>query len=182
MIETGMTLGLVVERRRSSHPWSVVAGQEHAWLPASVFTTLPAVAPWTMLDGNDELARFYAGHVQLSIYSTDTANYRDNLTSGAPKLWVAMLRNDGDPPLAILAISADPAEGEAWTEAGHNLVETIDMPGEIAGLLARFITDHHVERPIIKRKRDRARPELRWRAEPTGAERAAVEDPDAGGA
>lgn len=181
MIEMEMTLGLVVERRRSSHPWSVEAGQEFSWLPVQVLSEPPATASWTALDGNDELMRFYAGQVILSVYSTDTANYRDNLASGLPKLWVAMLRSDGDPALDIVAISADPAEGEAWTEAGRYLVETLDMRDEIAAELARFIADHHVERPIIKRKRDRAPPDVRWRAEPTVAERAAVDDPGAGG-
>ena len=181
MIEMEMTLGLVVERRRSTHPWSVAAGQEFTWLPVQVISPPPAAASWTALSGDDELMRFYAGQVVLSIYSTDTANYRDNLASGRPKLWVAMLRNDGDPALTIVAISADPAEGEAWTEAGRHVVEILDMSDEIAAQLARFIADHHVERPIIKRKRDRARPDVHWRAEPTAAERAAVEDTGHGG-
>lgn len=182
MIEAKRLIGLVIERRRSTHPWSVVAGQEFSWMPVAVFSDPPEADAWTVLGGTADCLRIYVGPAELTFYSTDTANYRDNLVSGAPKLWVAMRLRDGKPPLDILLVTADPAEGEALTETGDNLVETLPMPDEIASLLASFIAAHHVERPIVKRKRDRAEPELRWRAEPTIAERAAVggRDPEGG--
>ena len=45
------------------------------------------------------------------------------------------------------------------TETGHDLVETVPMPDEIADAVAQFVTEHHVERIFYKRKRDRADPE-----------------------
>jgi hypothetical protein len=97
-------------------------------------------------------------HHTLHLYSTDTANYRDNLATGAPKLWVVMRPDDHSPPVEISIVTADPAEGEASTEAGSNVVETLAMPPEIAGAIAGFIAEHHVERPMIKRKRDSKAP------------------------
>ena len=55
-----------------------------------------------------------------------------------------------------MAVTADPAEGEASTEAGNNLVETVPMPDSIAEALEAFIAEHHVERPFFKRQRDRS--------------------------
>jgi len=79
-----------------------------------------------------------------------------------------VLRPTGpEPPVEVALVTADPAEGEGATEAGNNVVETIAMPGEIAGVVAAFIAAHHVERPVIKRRRDRAEPDVRWQDRPT---------------
>ena len=62
-------------------------------------------------------------------------------------------------PYALLTVTADPAEGEAMTEAGNDLVETVPMPRAIQEAVAAFVSEHHVEREFSKRKRDRADPE-----------------------
>ncbi len=53
-----------------------------------------------------------------------------------------------------LAVTADPSEGEAFTEAGNDLVETVPMPGDIRDTLEAFVAEHHVERAFFKRQRD----------------------------
>ncbi len=145
MIEECISVGLVLECRALSGPWG-----GHAWRPVTIFPSAPEVAPWTPLSGNGETRRYYAGEAHVHLYSTDTTNYRDNLESGTPKLWVVLRPDGAEPPVEVVAVTADPAEGEAHTEAGANIVETIDMPGEIAAFVADFIAAHHVERPIIK--------------------------------
>lgn len=161
MIELRIPVGLVVVRHTSDSQWGGVA-----WQPVTVFETPPDVAPWTPLGGSARSQRFYAGEVTLHVYSTDTANYRDNLESGAPKLWVALSASSAEPPITVIAVTADPAEGEALTETGTNAVDVVDMPQAIAATLAGFIAEHHVERPVLKRKRDRAEPEVTWRRDP----------------
>jgi hypothetical protein len=158
MIEEQMIVGLVLERRALGGDWGGIA-----WRPITVFATPPDVAPWTPLGGNKTAARFYAGAYPISLYSTDTANYRDNLCSGAPKLWVVLRADSAEPPVHVLLVTADPAEGEGSTEAGNNVVDTLDMPADVAGAVASFIEAHHVERPIIKRRRDGQAPDVRWR-------------------
>jgi Protein of unknown function (DUF3305) len=158
MIEAQITIGLVVERRELTGQWGGVA-----WRPITLFSDAPEVAAWTPLGGTRTAMRYYAGAQPIHLYSTDTTNYRDNLASGAPKLWVVMRAEGQEPPIQILLVTADPAEGEASTEAGNNIVETIDMPPDIAGVIAAFIETHHVERPIIKRRRDGKAPDVRWR-------------------
>jgi hypothetical protein len=56
----------------------------------------------------------------------------------------------------LLAVTADPAEGEAFTDAGSDLVEPVPMPAAIAGAIGTFIAEHHVERPFLKRRHEKA--------------------------
>jgi len=56
-------------------------------------------------------------------------------------------------------VTADPSEGEGFTESAANLVERVPMPQPIQDLVAAFIAEHHVEREFFKRKRDRQDPE-----------------------
>jgi hypothetical protein len=85
-------------------------------------------------------------------HRTDTPTYRDNLATGDPRIWVVLRPQPEGPPL-VFAITADPAEGEMFTEAGNDQVDNVAMPAEIAAALAEFIAEHHVERAFIKRKR-----------------------------
>ena len=80
------------------------------------------------------------------------------MLSGSPKIWVSLRRMDGEPPVSVIGVTADPAEGEAFTEAGDDIVEAVAMPAEIAERLAEFVQAHHVERDFYKRRRDRSRP------------------------
>ena len=150
MIEERLTVGLVVERRELSGPWG-----GFTWRPVAIFPTPPDVEPWTSLGLFGQAQRYYAGAYDIMLYSTDTANYRDNLESTDAKLWVVLRAEGREPPIEVVTVTADPAEGEANTEAGSNVVETVPMPADIAGVIAQFIADHHVERPVYKRQRDR---------------------------
>jgi hypothetical protein len=146
-----MTVGVVVERRKAKSAWADVL-----WRPVSVLAGTPAVEPWTSLGGDDEAMLFYAGEAVIELHRTETTNYRDNLASGAPSLWVAMQPSASDPPFELVAVTADPAEGEAFTDAGSNLVEAVPMPPDIAAMVRGFVASHHVERPFVKRRRDSA--------------------------
>ncbi len=66
--------------------------------------------------------------------------------------------------------TADPAEGEAFTEAGSNLVEAVPMPAVLRTAIESFIAEHHVEREFFKRKRRRADVEALARREPEGGQ------------
>ena len=155
MAREDMTIGVVVERRALDNPWV-----DHVWVPSSILPDAPAVEPWTVLIDHGHVRQVYAGAHVISFFSTDTAHYRDNLASGAPKIWVSLRRRDGEPPVSVVGVTADPAEGEAFTEAGDDIVDAVAMPTEIALRLAEFVETHHVEREFVKRRRDRAAPEV----------------------
>jgi hypothetical protein len=74
-------------------------------------------------------------------------------------------------PYELLMVTADPAEGEAMTEAGNNLVDTVPMPLAVQQTLASFVSEHHVEHRFSKRERDRADPEKLGRRLPNDERR-----------
>ena len=145
---------VIVERVKSSSQWI-----DYLWRPVSVLAGAPETAPWTKLTGDNERATFYAGRVDIELHAADTGSYRDNLATGSPSLWVVLRPKDSNPPYELFAVTADPSEGEAMTEAGNNIVESVPMPEPIRETVAAFVAEHHVERQFFKRKRDRADPE-----------------------
>jgi len=156
-------VGVVVERSKSSSQWA-----DFYWRPASVLVGVPETPPWTKLNDDGERASFYAGSAEIELYRTETANYRDNLRLETPLLWVILRPVEADPPYELAAVTADPAEGEAMTEAGANLVDTVAMPKPVQDVIAAFVAEHHVEEMFVKRKRDRANPEAMARRGPPG--------------
>lgn len=56
-------------------------------------------------------------------------------------------------------MTAEPSEGEAFTESLTDLVESVPMPDPVHAAIAEFVAEHHVEHQFVKRKRDRANPE-----------------------
>ena len=148
-------VGVVAERRKAKSMWA-----DFLWRPVSVFAGIAAAPPWTLLEEGPETALFLAGGAVIELHRTETTNYRDNLTT-APALWVVMRPIASDPPYELLAVTADPAEGETFTDAGNNLVEAVPMPPDIVEIVARFIARHHVERPFVRRQRDQQTPSQR---------------------
>jgi hypothetical protein len=151
--EDCLEVGVVVARRKLKGPWADYAWQPHAVLPAA-----PAAAPGTKLGGGDEEAIIYAGRYEISLHSSETAHYRDNLASGRPALWVVLQPTAGD-EYEVATVTADPYEGEALTQGNGEIVEAVPMPPEVQDRIAAFVTAFHVERQFVKRKRDRADPE-----------------------
>jgi len=161
-----IAVGVVVERRKAQSQWI-----DFTWKPVTVLAGLPDASPWTMLSEDGDGATFYAGAAEIELYRTETTNYRDNLGTGGPMLWVALRPTGVEPPYEIFAVTADPAEGEAWTESGSDLVDVVPMPEAVRAAIDAFVAEHHVERPFYKRKRDRADPEALARREPLPKER-----------
>ena len=126
------------------------------WSPAMVLDEVPATAPWTVLSTEADATIYYAGSASIDLFSSETANYRDNLADGEPRIWVALRRQDGGAELELTKVTADPTEGEAMFESGCDVIGTVPMPPEIASWIAAFVDRFHVERVFHKRKRDRA--------------------------
>ena len=160
---TKIPVGVVVERRKAESPWI-----DFTWRPVTALPGAPAAEPWTQLSAYGDVASFYAGAAEVALYRTETAHYRDNLASGSPALWVALRPSDTEPPFDLVAVTADPAEGEGFTQNGDHLVEPVPMPESVREIVEAFVAEQHVEQPFVKRKRDRANPEaLARRVPPT---------------
>jgi hypothetical protein len=154
-------VGVIVERRKATSPWADVI-----WQPVAVLGGLPDAAPWTLLSMAGETARFYAGAAEIELHRLETENYRRNLTSDSPSVWVALQETGSEPPYEIAAVTADPAEGEGLTEPGQGIIEAVAMPQAVREIIAAFVADHHIEQVFEKRQRDRADPEALARRGP----------------
>jgi hypothetical protein len=147
-------VGVVVERRKAASVWAEVV-----WRPIAVLGGVPDAAAWTPLASDGETVTFYAGEAEIELYRSEADNYRRNLESAEPAVWVALQETGGDPPYAVAAVTADPAEGEGLTEPGQGIIEAVAMPELLRLTIAAFVAEHHVERVFERRKRDRADPE-----------------------
>jgi hypothetical protein len=161
-----IAVGVVVARRKAASPWA-----DFTWQPVAVLAGVPEAAPWTMLAQSDDETTFYAGPAEIALYRTETTYYRNNVTSGAPLLWVALRPTESDPPYEVFTVTADPSEGEALSEPGTDLVDVVPMPDAVREIVEAFIAEHHVEERFEKRKRDRADPQALARRGPLHKER-----------
>jgi len=158
-----ISVGVVVERAKGATVWA-----DFVWRPVGVLAGAPATAPWTKLSDDGDRATFYAGAAEIELYRSETGNYRHNLVSGTPAVWVVLRATGGEPPYAIAAATVDPAEGESFTEAGSDTIEAVPMPAAIYEVVAAFVAEHHVETSFVKRERDRADPQALARRLPRG--------------
>lgn len=157
-------VGIVVERRKADSPWV-----DFIWRSAAVLPDEPETEPWTILREQGGATWFYAGSATVDLYASETARYRDNV-AGTPSIWVVLSPSEGPWPYAIAAATADPAEGEGFTEAADNLVEAVPMPEAVREVIESFIAEHHVEREFVKRERRRADPEALARRQHEGGQ------------
>jgi len=143
-----MPVGVVVERRRLNNPW-----QEEAWLPVSVIPGA-STGGWHVVHEDDQRLRAYAGTLPVELFRKETASYKYNLDTGAPKVYVVLRRSD-DPkwPWRLQLATVAPDEAQASLEGGDDIVEGVAMPSAMIEWVAAFIAAHHVEEPTYKRQR-----------------------------
>ena len=152
--QSHMTVGIVVERRKAASQWI-----DFTWQAVAILPGQPEAAPWTVLSHEGDCTSFYAGTAEIHLYRTESRNYRDNLTSSRPAVWVALRPTESDPPYRVLAATVDPAEGEAFTEAGNDLIEAVPMPSLIREAVEAFVAQNPAQEHFFKRRRERANPE-----------------------
>ena len=143
-------VGIVLARRALDNPWI-----NHLWSPHGVLFPAPECGAGTLLSEEGDVRLVFAGTAIVQLYVPETANYRDNLGTGAPLLWISARASEGGTP-DVLRVTADPTEGEAWHEAGSEIVATVPMPGDLAAWIAAFVDAFHVEQVFLKRQRDRS--------------------------
>jgi hypothetical protein len=146
-----ISVGVTVERRKPVSAWSA-----DLWRPVSVLVGKPSAMAWTIIQATSDVTTFYAGEASIELFRTETANYLNNLGMHEPFLWVSLRSVDREPGMQLQGVTADPAEGEALTGSGTDIVETVPMPSSVAEQLRTFIAEHHVERPMYKRQRERS--------------------------
>lgn len=146
-------VGVVVERHRAQNRWL-----DAVYRPVAILSGVPATAPGTVIEADADVTTVYAGETVVELFRTETAQYQRNLASGRPCLWVVLRQTLGEFPFAVLLVTADPAEGEALTGAGSDLVEMVPMPPSMVQVVASFVAQHPPHESFHKRERDRSIP------------------------
>lgn len=146
MTELAHEIGIVLARRESGNPWAPVT-----WRPVTALAAAPPLAPRAFISQAEGETLHYAGAFTLVFHSSETAHYRDNLHSGRPSIWVAMSIESDFP--AVRLVTVDPYEGEALAEIYGEGLDAVPMPPAVQDALSRFVSEHHVERAFMKRKR-----------------------------
>ena len=155
--EVSILLGIVVEKRKSSHPWA-----DWIWRPVSVFM-VPSGAPaqpagWQEMLRKDDLVRYHAGTLNLNLHRKDTEALRSNLMLPEPELYVVLQEDETaspDFPYAPHVVTASAYDAQDLEDAGDDIVEKVAMPEAVAAFIQAFVEEHHVEEKFIKRKRDK---------------------------
>src|SRR5258708_40172650 len=145
MTEHHFDIGVIVARKRLKSPWAA-----HGWLPRAVLPAVPSAESWTSLGADGEDRLFYVGPSVLTLHSSETAHYRDNLASGRPSLWVSLRLLGGD-ECGVGKVTADPYEGEALTEGIGGDVESGAVSRERPAQVARCFGAFHRARALLKR-------------------------------
>ncbi len=154
-------VGIIGERVTAESPWV-----DFLWRPTDVLPGQPGTPPWTKISDAGDRVTFYAGPATIELHRAATAQYRDNLATGSPLLWVVLRETGAEPPYDLYLVTADPSEGEGMTETGNDIVDSVPMPDSVRDRIAAFVAEHHVEEVFVKRKRDRVDPELLGRRPP----------------
>ena len=154
-------VGVVIERRKATSQWI-----DFVWRPIAILPGVPETEPGARLGGHENCLTFYAGPAEIELFARDASQYRENLVSGSPGIWVVLRPTEGDFPYRVFMVTADPSEGEAYTGTGADLVESVPMPEEVRAAIESFVAEHYVEEKFVKRTRTAADPEALARKAP----------------
>jgi hypothetical protein len=144
-----MPVGVIVERRKARNPWD-----DFIWRAVAVVPGAAPTAAWSVVHEEPEATQYFAGTFTLELYPRETGLYRDNLSSPAPSVYVAMLRDPAAEPhgLVVRHVTLSPGDAEAYMDA-VSMVDPVPMPEVLAAWLADYIAAFHVEEVFRKRER-----------------------------
>ena len=143
------TVGIIAERQAVDNPWI-----DHRWRVTAILDTAPEVPAWTCLEDTGVVQRFYAGPAELLLFPRETDTLKYNIEGAAPAVYVFLRAAPGVPGMALAGATVCVGEAHAHADTGSDLVEPVPMPRAIMNWVAAFVTEHHVEREVWKRKRE----------------------------
>ena len=149
--EVALPLGIIVEKRKSSHPWG-----DWNWFPSAVFINPPQNDGWQELMRGEEFVRYHAATLFLELHRKDTEALRLNLMQSEPELYVVLQEDEeGEFPYKPHKVTASSYDAQDFHDAGDDIIEKVLMPEAVAAFIQAFVEEHHVEEEFKKRRRDR---------------------------
>ena len=120
-----------------------------------------AKASWKELRRDGETVEYHAATVPLELFRTDTEAYMHGLSAKVPSIYVVMRESEGDDPLDIVLATASPYEAQDYADTGEELVEKVAMPEGLIAWIRDYAAQHHEHEVFIKRRRNKARVDLK---------------------
>lgn len=145
-----MRLGVVVERRRSDHPW-----QDHSLRPVAVLADALEIAAGRLIAEGPGWQRYHAGTLALELFPKETEAYRINLTSAEPAVYVILRwRGPGEGhEIEPFHVTASAEEVQDYLDAGSDVIEAVPMPPVVRAWLEDYVARHHQPERFEKRER-----------------------------
>jgi len=151
--EVSLPLGIVVEKRKSNHPWA-----SWSWKPMAVFMNPPKTANWHVMEEGEDYTLFHANTLLLNLHRRETEALRLNLMLDAPELYVVLRENEdtgSDFPYQPFLVTASSYDAQDFEDVGDDIIEKVAMPEALAAFIQAFIEEHHIEEEFKKRRRDK---------------------------
>ncbi len=150
--EVTIPLGIIVEKRKSSHQWG-----DWNWKPVAVFMNADDDASWVEMIRGEDFVQYHAATLPLTLHRKETEPLRLNLMLDAYELYIVLRPNPNvASPFPYLphAVTASSYVAQDHCDAGDDIVEKVVMPSGVAALIQAFVEEHHVEEAFKKRRRD----------------------------
>jgi len=147
--EINMPVGVLIERRKSNHPWA-----DFVWKGIGVVPNASPTDGWqTAVQGGD-VTQFLYSPVRLGLHRRMGEAYDANVETGTPALWILLDEADTDPvPFQVRGVTADPYEAQGRLDSAEGLVERVEMPREILTWAVAFLKQMPDPEAFKKRKR-----------------------------
>lgn len=152
--EVVLPVGVVVERRPSSHPWA-----DETWAAVDVLPGADPATRWLEVAREGEAVRYHAATLPFTLHRGETEALVENLALDTPVIFAVLEPGEGAWPWEPHLVTASPFEAQDHEDSGDALVAKLPMPEPLAALVQAFVAEHHREVPFHKRKRDRVRVE-----------------------
>lgn len=150
--EIEIPLGIVVEKRKSKHPWG-----DWIWKPIEVIPGAGAIDDWVTLQQGEDWTQFHIATLPLVLHRKETEAFKINIENEAPHLYV-VLRDTDDPtghPIEAHLVTASPYDAQDYLDTSEDIIEKVPMPAAIFEWIKAFVNEHHKEETFIKRRRDK---------------------------
>ena len=150
-----MPLGVVIRRTLGVTRWA-----KYVWAATDV---LPGAskASWKELRRDGEIIEYHAATLPLELFRNETEAYLHGLTAREPSIYVILRASDGENPLDVVLVTASPYEAQDYADSGEELVEKVPMPAGLNAWIRDFVELHHEDEVFVKRRRDKARVDLK---------------------
>ncbi len=151
--ELTIPLGIIVEKRKSTHRWG-----GWIWRPVAVLLNPPEGESWRELIRGEDFVRYHAGNLPLMLHRKETESMKQNLALDQPEIYVILDENpdrNSDFPRVPHVVTASPFHAQLYCDGGDYIIEKVAMPEELLALVQAFVEHHHVEEEFKKRQRDK---------------------------